>query len=279
MAFVQPNTPEAANGSVSGGVRVNRHFSVLLYGIFLNALILLIAIILGFIVSMRAGIWFGVPVFVAWNLYVLWLLRFSSHRWVVAACADRIYVRLLMAPSAEEHVILFSASEIASISIKTVEVFVYGPNPKLAEWLVIEPVQAITEIVPSQFLLFLEDVWMHDSGNTMRVGILKGGLTIGWEWCHPGLRAFLQQVVRECPSVFIAPEEHSELDLNGIWKGREKPDAQQRQMLAQAKRLGFGGECAQRLSQYKHMSLQEAAAYLTEIEREEAGTGQAVAQQ
>jgi len=29
------------------------------------------------------------------------------------------------------------------MSIKTVEVFVYGPDPKIVEWLVIEPAQAV----------------------------------------------------------------------------------------------------------------------------------------
>jgi hypothetical protein len=235
----------------------------------------LVAIAVSLTVSVRAAAWFGVPVFLAWNVYLLWLLKFSNRRWVIAARADRVCVRLLMARASEPHVIVLEASEITSISVKTVEVFVCGPDPKFAEWLVIRPAQALAEVIPSQFLSFLEDIWTHDSGNMMRVGILEGRLTIGWKWCHPALRKFLQQVVQECPSVSISPEEHSELDLNGIWQGREKPDAQQRQMLLKAKRLGFGSECAQRLSQYKHMSLREAAAYLAKIEQEEAVAGHA----
>jgi hypothetical protein len=273
MKFMRSDTPEVARGSTSARVRASRRFPAFIYGCVLNALILLAVIAVSLTVSVRAAAWFGVPAFVAWNVYVLWLLKFSNSRWVIAACADRVYVRLLMERGSEPHVIVLETSEIASMFVKSVKVFVCGPDPTIAEWLVIEPVQAITEIVPSQFLRFLEDVWTHDSGNLMRVGILEGRLTIGWKWCHPALRTFLQQVVQECPSVVISPEEHSELDLNGIWKGSEKPDAQQRQMLAQAKRLGFGGECAQRLSQYKHMSLREAAAYLAKIEQEEAGTG------
>jgi len=81
--------------------------------------------------------------------------------------------------------------------------------------------------------------------------------------------------MRECPSVVIAPEERSELDLNGIWNGVrfawKKPDAQQRRMLVQAKRLGFGCKCAELLSLHRGMSLQESNAYLAEIEQEEAG--------
>jgi hypothetical protein len=71
----------------------------------------------------------------------------------------------------------------------------------------------------------------------------------------------------------MAPEERSELDLNGIWNGnREKPNAEQRRMLLQAKRLGFGSKCAELLSLHRCMSLQESNAYLAKIEREEAGT-------
>jgi hypothetical protein len=63
------------------------------------------------------------------------------------------------------------------------------------------------------------------------------------------------------------------LDLNGIWHGpRGGPDAQQRQMLVQAKRLGFGCKCAELLSLYRSIPFREASAYLAEIEREEAGT-------
>ena len=94
---------------------------------------------------------------------------------------------------------------------------------------------------------------------------------MNWQPCRPALRVFLQRVVRECPSVVIAPEERSELDLNGIWNGVrfawKKPDAQQRRMLVQAKRLGFGCKCAELLSRYRGLSPGEASAYLAEIER------------
>lgn len=275
MRFVRSDTPEVSSSVASASVRASRRFPAFFPGFTLNALILLIAVAVSHFVSLRAAALLGVPVFLAWNGYVLWSLKFSSRRWVIAACDGRVYLRLLMARGSEPHVIVLEASEITSISIKTAEVFVYGPNPEYAEWLVIEPAQAIAEIVPPQSLSFLEDIWTNNSGNFARVGLLDGRLTIGWKWCHPALRLFLQQVAREYPLVVMAPEEHFELDLNGIWKGKGKPDAQQRQMLLRAKRLGFGGECAQRLSQYKQMSLREAAVYLAKIEQEEAGAGHA----
>jgi hypothetical protein len=270
MKLVRSDTPEVARCIASAGARASRRLPAFVYGCSLNALILLIAVAVSFIVSVRAAAWFGVPVLLAWNVCVLWWTKAPRRNCVIAACADRVYIRLFVARASEPHVIVLEASEITSMSIKTVEVFLYGPKPKLAEWLAIEPAQAIAESVPSHILSYLEDIWTHDSDSMLRVAILEGRLTVGWKWCHPALRTFLQQVVQECPSVVIAPEEHSELDLNGIWKGSREPNAEQRQMLAQAKHIGFGSECAQRLSEYKYMSPREASAYMAEIEQEQA---------
>jgi hypothetical protein len=168
-------------------------------------------------------------------------------------------------------------SEIASMSIKTVEVFLYGPKPKFAEWLIIEPTQAVADDISRHIRPLLRSL---DPDKAVLVADEEGRLTIEWKWWRPALRVFLQQVVRECPSIVIAPEERSELDLNGIWHGlREKPDAEQRCMLAKATRLGFGCECARLLSLYRSgafRSFREAGAYLAEIEREEAGAGKPV---
>ena len=95
---------------------------------------------------------------------------------------------------------------------------------------------------------------------------------MNWEWCRPALRVFLQQIDRECPSVVIAPEERSELDLNGVWHGpRGGPDPKQRQMLFQAKRLGFGSECERLLSRHRGIPRRGVSEYMAEIEREETG--------
>ena len=165
-------------------------------------------------------------------------------------------------------VLMLEASEIASMSARTVEVFLYGPKPKFVEWLVIEPAQAVAESVPDHIRPLL-----RLPGKQVFVANEEGCLTIGWKWCRPALRVFLQQVVQECPSVVMAPEERSELDLNGIWRGISlNLDQQKRQLLVRAIRLGFGCECKRLLSRYKYISFQKAAAYLAEIEREEAGT-------
>jgi hypothetical protein len=146
-------------------------------------------------------------------------------------------------------------------------VFVYGPEPNSSEWLKIEPSQAVADDISRHVRPLLRSI--DHSDKTVLVADEEGCFTIEWRWWRPALQVFLQQVAQECPSIVIGAEERSELDLNGIWKGRKEPDAQQRRLLLQAKLLGFGCECTQRISQYKHMSLKEAAAYMAEIEQED----------
>ena len=83
----------------------------------------------------------------------------------MAVCADRLYVRLYMtretarAPNDvdEPDVVVFEASEIDSMSVRTVKMFLYGPKPKFAECLVIQPSRAVAESVPAHSASFLED--------------------------------------------------------------------------------------------------------------------------
>jgi len=278
MKLVRSDTPEVAHCIASTRTRASRHLPVFLLGLLPNLIILSITLI-SLIISVRVAVWIGLPAFLAWNAWVLWRARSPRLSWVIKARPERVYIRLFVgfgkswreldAPD----VIVLEASEIASIAVRTVDVFLYGPKPKIVEWLMIEPAHAVAESVSDQIPLFLWDTRMTDLSERVYWVNEERRLAIGWEWCRPALRIFLQQVVQECPSIIIAPEERSELDLNGIWKGRAKPDAQQRQMLLQACRLGFFCDCAQRISQYKHMSFRKAGAYLAEIKREEAGTG------
>jgi hypothetical protein len=162
---------------------------------------------------------------------------------------------------------MFDPSDIASISMRTTEVFLYGPKPQIVVSLVI----ALSPAVAERDLNHTPPL-MESAGRQVLIANEEGRLTMNWRWCRPGLKTFLQQVARECPSVAITPEERSELDLNGIWKGvQRKPDAQERRMLAQAKRLGLGVKCERLLVIYKGMSFCEASAYLAKIEREETG--------
>jgi hypothetical protein len=241
---------------------------------------LVITIAVGLLISARAAAWIGIPVFLLSNVFWLWRGRSSRLNWVVAGCAEKLVVRLFTrrgwkrADSEEPDVLMLDASEIASLSARTAEVFLDGSTPKYAQWLVIEPLRTITEEALSHINLLLDSDY---PGKQLYVTNERGLLTIKWRWCRPGLQVFLEQVARECASITIGPEERSELDLNGIWAGfsrnvRHDLTAQERQQLVHAMRLGFSLECEWLMSRYKCMALQESAAYLAEIAREETGT-------
>jgi hypothetical protein len=235
-------------------------------------------------VSVRIAVWVGLPVFLALNLFLLWRGTSPRLNWVTAVCADRVYVRLFTRRGRnrgdvdDPEIMVLQASEIASMSAKTIEVFLYGSKPKILEWLVIEPAQNIEEDV-SERIRPLQcgtspNLCSIDPSKRVFVGNGEGPLTIEWKYCRPALRSFLERVAQQCPSILIAPEQRSELDLNGIWHGfRSKPNAEQRRLLAQAIRLGFGRKCVQLLAVYRSMPLRQARAYLAELEQGEASSG------
>jgi len=277
MKLVRSDSPEVVRSIASADVRATWHFPALVFVSIVSVLGLLIALAVSLIVSIRAAVWFGIPFFLALIGYMVWRAISSRKWWMISVCAERIYIRLFAwlpgAPcdAKDPDILVLEASEIASMSIRTLEVFLYGPKPKFVEWLVIEPAQAVAEDVSKHIRPLLLP---FDPDKAEYVANDGGRFIIGWKWWRPALRLFLQQVVQECPSIDIANEERSELDLNGVWHGpRGGPDAQQRRMLVQATRLGFGCECAQRISQYNHMSFRKDGAYLAEIMREEAEAG------
>lgn len=242
---------------------------------------LVIAIAVGLLMSVQAAVWISIPVFLLSNVFLLWRGRSPRLNWVVAGCADKVFVRLFgkrgwnRSEPAGSEVLVLATSEIASMLIRTFDVFLDGSKPKVAQWLVIEPSNAVAEEILSQIPpLLLSD----DPGKQPYVSSDGSSLTMKWRWCHPELRTFLNRLVRECASIVIGPEERSELDLNGIWAGFSRNawkelNTQERQQLVLAGRLGFGLECEWLLSRYKCIALQESAAYLAEIAREETGTG------
>jgi hypothetical protein len=240
----------------------------------------LIVLIATFSVSVRAGFWLGVPVVLALNAYLLWRGRSPRLNWVIAGCADRVFVRRLFVQRGKERadikepdVIMFEATEIASMTARIVKVLLYGPKPRFVERLVIEPPKAIAQELSDYIRPSLR---LDYPGKRIYLENDEGCLTMDWKCCRPDLHTFLEQVRRECPSVFIA-EEHSELDLNGIWNGVRfawgKPDAQQRHLLARAMSLGYAYDCTKLLSRYRGLSFREAGAYLAEIEQEKSDAG------
>jgi hypothetical protein len=279
MKLVRSDSPEVVHNIASAGAWASRDWATLGFAYAANVLALLIFLAVSLSVSVRAAGWLSVPVLLSLNGYVLWRAKVSHRRWVIVGYADRLYLRLFAwrqgdhGDAHDPDVLVLEAGETASLSIRTLEVFLYGPKPKIVEWLVIEPAHAVADDISRHIRPLLTPL---DPDKAVLVADDEGRLTIEWKWWRPALQVFLQQAVRECPSVVIAPEERSELDLNRIWHGlREKPNAEQRRMLAKATRLGFGCECAGLLSRYRSgafRSFREAGAYLAEIVREEAGT-------
>ncbi len=254
---------------------------------------LLIALLVGLMISTRAAVWVGAPTVLLWNGYMLWRSRSPRLNWVIVVCAERVYVRLFAKrgrkhANVDPEILVLESSEIASMSAHSIELFLHGPKPKVVEWLVIEPADIVAEAV-SEHIRPLQCVMSPnicgirpmDPDKQVYVSSEQGPLTIEWKWCRPTLRSFLKRVAQQCPSIVIGPELCSELDLNGIWHGiREEPNAEQRRMLVRAKRLGFGSKCVQLLSLHRFgtfPSLQKATAYMAEIERDEAETEQTTA--
>ena len=285
--LVRSDSPEVTNSISSKGVLACWGWSLPTLVCIASAPGLLITLIAYLTVSVHAAVWLGVPVVLALNGYMFWRGRSPRLNWVIAGCADRVFVRLFVqrgrgrADIREPDVIMFEASEIASIFVRTVEVFLYGPKPKIVESLVIKPTQTVAESYSNDIRSLPCSVgglgcstMLLDSGKQVYVDNEKGRLIMKWKWYSPILPVFLQQLERECPSIVIVPEERSELDLNEIWNGTSMNlDVQQRQKLVQAVRLGFDCDCAWLLRVYKGISPQKADAYLAEIEQEEAGRG------
>jgi hypothetical protein len=286
MRLVRSDSPEVVRCTESANVLASRRWPALAYGLPFGLTILFISIVLTLLDSAQSTAWLGMFFFLTWSTYVLWLTKSSRRNWCAAVCAGQVYLRPSMtrgtAPNGigEPDVFVFEASEITSISIRTVEAYLYGPKPKLAECLVIELGPTVAESVhahipsPLRYCETLGCCGEPGSNYLARATYEDGRLAMSWRQCHPNVRVFVRQVVQECPSLSIGPEERSELDLNSIWGGvrLNDLDVQQRRSLLQAKRLGFDSDFAWRLSIYKQISSQEAQAYLAELEQEEAGT-------
>jgi hypothetical protein len=288
MRVVRADAPEIVHCVDSAGALACWGWTVLAVVCLASVPGLLIALLVGLLISVRAAVWSGILIVLVWNGYMLWRSRSPRLNWVIAVCAERVYVRLFAKrgrkqASVEPEILVLESSEIASMSVHTIDLFLYGPKPNVVEWLVIEPANGVAEEVSDHIRPLQSGMSPNmcgirriDAVKQVYVGNEEGPLTIEWKWCRPALRTFLRQVAQQCPAIAVGPEQCSELDLNGIWHGtREGPNAQQRRMLVRAMRLGFGSNCVQLLSLYRFgtfPSYQKATAYLAEIEREEAET-------
>ena len=275
MNLLRSDSPDLARTIGSAAVRASRNWHTSGFALAANALALLVFVVADFDGSRRTAVWLSVPVLLALNGSLLWRAQISYRRWVMVSLANRLYVRLFAWHVEKERgvndqdVLELEASEIVSVRLRTLEVFLYGSKPKLIEWLVIETDKTVAHDLRKHGGLLIQT----DASKSILVVQEEQCLTIEWKWWRPALRKYLQKIARECPSIMMGSEERSELDLNSIWHGtREKPDAEQRRKLIRAMQLGFGRKCAELLSLHKSIPLQEAGAYLAEIEREDVGT-------
>lgn len=276
MRLVRSDSPEVVRSIASAGAWASRDRYKLEFYYAANLIALLITLAMTRIVSVRAGIWFGVPLFLLLNAFLLWRGRSRRLNWVLAGHADRVYVRLFSRRAREQgdlnvpDVLVLKPSEIASMSIRTLEVFIYGPYPRIVQWLEIEPHRSVSNHLSDQIHTLLTP---DDPDKQMYLEHEEGRLLVKWTSCRPNLPVFLQQVAREYPSIAMAPEQRPELDLNGVWHGyREEPNAEQRRMLAEAKRLGFGRELPKLLWLHRNIPYGLTRTYLAEIEEDKAAT-------
>jgi hypothetical protein len=287
MKLVRYDSPEVTRTLASTEVRACWGWSALALVAIASVMGLLIVLVMSFIASVHAAVWLSAPIVLALNALLLWRGRSPRLNWVLAADANRVYVRLFVwrGRSAdnpnEPDVLMLEASEILSMSAQTVEVFLDGSEAKVVEQLVIEPTQmtvenSVREVQSLQCETGQCGTGLFPMDKQSFVAIYEGRLVIGWKPCRPRLQEFLQQVAQQCPNISIVHLKCPELDLNGIWRGissnlRKELSVQERRKLGQAQRLGLGSNCVWLLSRYKHISFHKAAAILAEIGREEAG--------
>ena len=154
MKLVRSDSPEVATFVASAGALACLVWSALTLACIACVLSLLIALAVSLIVSTRAAVWLGMPVFLLLNVFLLWRGRSAHLNWVIAGGADRMYVRLFVRRGwgkgdlNEPDVLMLEASEIASLSVRTVEVFLYGPKPKIVESLVIDLLRRSRKVIP-----------------------------------------------------------------------------------------------------------------------------------
>jgi hypothetical protein len=173
MKFVRSDSPEFAREIASARTLARRNAPIFLLGLLPNLTILLIALV-SLIFSMWVAAFICLPAFLAWNAWAIWRARSPRLSWVVKTGLGRVYIRLYVGfgrawrRTDVPDVLVLEVSEIASISIRAIEVFVYGPEPKSVEWLVIEPSQAAAEGISNQVPSFLGDLSAHFGGGRFR---------------------------------------------------------------------------------------------------------------
>src|ERR1700751_3678401 len=132
MDLVRSDSPELARDIGLARAWASRKVYTLGFAATSTVFALLFALMMSFSVSTRAAAWVSVPFLAALYGCVLWRARASRQKWIVVGRAGRICVRIFAwrskdhSSSNDPDVLMFEASEIASISARKVEVFFDG---------------------------------------------------------------------------------------------------------------------------------------------------------
>jgi hypothetical protein len=208
---------------------------------------------------------------IAWICFLFWRVAFSKVHWVVAGCTEHFYFRLYRpfrenlrlgrepAPSILE----LQCAEVRSMSRQIVDAFIAGPDPKIAESLIVQLEPQAQIAVAEEFERLSPSVSRYDLDKLWFVRWSDGSLVVQWRRYHLSLRTLLSTIAGRYPSIIVAPESRSELDLSGFAR---KPVLEQQRLLVEAKRLGFGADCIKVVmnNPYKRRSMMEAVRYISE---------------
>ena len=95
------------------------------------------------------------------------------------------------------------------------------------------------------------------------VAFKDGKLHLQWLW-KPCLQRFLSRIATLYPDLMCAVKEERRIDLVHF---ASRAESEQRDLLAQVKRLGYGAACVLILKRYKHLSMAQATEYMAEVDR------------
>lgn len=212
-----------------------------------------------------------------WNLVLLLRSALGRHNWVALVCQEKFYFRLFAprsrkAGASEPDVIVLDVREILSVGIQTRTIFVYGPKPRVIEWLVVEPEAGTRSLVVAQCNHLFPPIGTCDPYREWFAAPVEGILRIPWQSYRPALQAFVDQIELHFPKLTKGEVILPELDLISAVNAREP---ERRRLLAEAKRLGYGADCVRALwmnpigsSLYTRRSLKASAEYMNNIEGE-----------
>jgi hypothetical protein len=208
---------------------------------------------------------------IAWICFLLWRAASSKQHWIMVGCREHLYFRLYrpfrenlrLGPEPASSILALEGADVRSISRQIVDAFIPGPDPKVAESLVVQLEPQAQNAVNEEFERLSPSVSPYDADKLWFVRWSAGSLVIQWRRYHPGLMTLMSIIIAHYPSIAVAPESRSELDLSGFAR---KPALEQQRLLVEAKSLGFGADCIEVVmsNPYKRRSMAEAIRYISE---------------